>query len=119
MNQPLNTGQAQRIDREQIRVMVSWRARLVLAPNVFEEAKVINISEGGMGLIVERPYQAGTRLDVAIAIPSLTDRSRLHYAQTQCRVAFHVLSSKQFQIGLQFVSIDGATKKLIHQWLVD
>ncbi|MES2092109.1 MAG: PilZ domain-containing protein [Pseudomonadota bacterium] len=119
MNQQLDTGQALHSDREQHRVMVSWRARLVLGPNLFEDAKVTNISEGGMGLIVERPFPDGARLDVAIAIPALTDRTRLHYAQVQCRVAFNVLSNKQFRIGVQFLSIDSASKQLIHQWLVD
>lgn len=103
--------------REHERVNVVWRARIVVAPDRFLDAKVINASAGGICMICEQPYKVGTALDVAIAIPQPDDRTRIHYTQVRGRVAFQVMNSNQFKVGLQFLSVDEVTIKLIKKWV--
>jgi len=114
---PLSAGSVAGNAREHERVNVNWRARIVVGPNQFLDAKVINASVGGVCLLGDHPYRQGTSLQVALAIPTPQDRTRIHFTEVQAKVAYQVMNNHSFKIGLQFTAVDDATVKLIKQWV--
>ena len=54
--------------RQTPRVNVSWAARVVLNPQSYAEARVVNISADGLGLVCERAFPDGAMLHVLIAL---------------------------------------------------
>jgi hypothetical protein len=103
--------------RQGPRVTVSWAARIVVGPQSFLEARVINVSSDGLGLVCERAFQDGSPLHVLIAMPDPADRSKYHYPSVQARVVFHVVKGSKFRLGARFAQMDAHARALIDKWV--
>lgn len=103
--------------RQSPRVNVSWAARIVLTPQSYLEARIVNVSADGLGLVCERAFPEGALLHVLIAMPDPADRSKYHYPDVHAKVMFHVAKSARFRIGSRFARIDPKFKALIEAWV--
>ena len=102
--------------RTEPRVVVNWRARVMVASPRYVEATVIDISPGGMGLHCDHRVRERQVYDFAVAVPNLLEWDRFEVVQLRALVQSVVLSGPKFRLGVQFVSIDPAAKALIQQW---
>lgn len=119
-NEATSTGPSNVISadqrRNEPRVAVNWRARVMVASPRFVEATVIDISPGGMGLHCDHRVRERQVYDFAVAVPNLLEWDRFEVVQLRAVVQSVVLSGAKFRLGVQFVSIDPAAKALIQQW---
>ena len=99
------------------RVNVGWRARIVLGPQSFQDARVVNLSEDGLGLVCEQAYRDGHLLNVVVAMPDPNDRSRYVYPTFKLKVVFHVVSGHKFRTGTRLLETDGTTRQMLLQWI--
>jgi hypothetical protein len=103
--------------RQGPRVNVSWAARIVMGPQSYLDARVINISADGLGLVCERAFADGVMLQVLIAMPDPADRSKYLYPGVVAKAMFHVAKGGKFRIGTRFAKIDPPVKAMIEQWV--
>lgn len=103
--------------RQSPRVNVSWAARVVIGPQSYLDARVINISGDGLGLVCERAFAEGVMLQVLMAMPDPADRSKYHYPSLHAKVMFHVVKGGKFRIGTRFAKMDPPIKDMIEQWV--
>jgi len=99
------------------RANVSWAARVVLNPQSYVEARVVNVSADGLGLVCERAFPDGAMLHILIALPDPLDRSKYHYPDLHTKVMFHVAKGGKFRMGTRFARIDPGMKALIEAWV--
>lgn len=103
--------------RQEPRVSVTWRARVLVSAQDFLEGRTHNLSEKGVGLIMPRSFPPGTILTTALAVPQPNDRSLIKPVMLQIKVAFSVASGDLFKIGAQILKIDSNDQKLIDEWV--
>lgn len=103
--------------RQSPRVNVSWAARVVTGPQSYLEARIINVSADGLGIVCERAFSDGMILQVLIAMPDPADRSKYHYPSLVAKVMFHVAKGGKFRIGTRFAKIDQPVKDMIELWV--
>lgn len=103
--------------RQGPRANVSWAARVVLTPQSYVEARVVNVSADGLGLVCEKAFPDGVLLHILIALPDPADRSKYHYPDLHTKVMFHVAKGGKFRMGTRFARIDPAMKALIETWV--
>lgn len=103
--------------RRQPRVTVAWRARVLMAPPHFIEGRALNVSEQGVGLLLDVTLPVGQRLTAALAVPDPADRSKIKPVTLQLKVVFNVASGDLFKIGTQIVQIDEPERQLLRHWI--
>lgn len=103
--------------RQDPRVNVSWAARVVVGPQTFLEARVVNVSTSGLGLVCETAFREGTTIDLMIAMPDVQDRGRYAYPQMKAKVVFQIIKGSKFRLGTQLVKIDPTTKAMLDKWV--
>ena len=103
--------------RQSPRVNVSWAARIVTGPQTYLDARIVNVSGDGLGLVCERAFSEGAMLHVLIAMPDPNDRSKYHYPDLHAKAVFHVVKGAKFRIGTRFVKIDPKVKSMIELWV--
>lgn len=103
--------------RQSPRINVSWAARVVLNAQSYLEARIVNVSTDGLGLVCERAFPEGAMLHILIALPDPADRSKYHYPDVHAKVMFHVAKSDKFRIGTRFARIDPPVRALIDAWV--
>ncbi len=99
------------------RVNAHWRARVLVSSESFIEGRTVNVSEGGVSVLLDRRFADGTVLTVAIAVPDPTDRTRLHGVTAQAKVVFNVASGDLFRLGLQFTQVPDDGRQAIRRWV--
>lgn len=103
--------------RQDPRVNVSWAARLVVGPQAYLEARVVNVSSNGLGLVCETAFPEGATIHLMIAMPDVQDRGRYTYPQMQAKVVFQVIKGAKFRLGTQLLKIDPTTKAMLGKWV--
>ena len=99
------------------RVNAHWRARVLISQEAFIEGRTINVSEGGVSLLLDRRFPDRMVLTVALAVPDPIDRTRLQPVTLQARVVFNVASGDLFRLGLQFTQISDEGRQVIRRWV--
>ena len=114
----LTAGGVSGVDaRSTPRVNAHWRARVLISSEAFIEGRTINVSEGGVSLLLDRRFPDHSVLTMALAVPDPTDRTRLQPVTLQARVVFNVASGDLFRLGLQFTQISDEGRQLIRRWV--
>jgi hypothetical protein len=103
--------------RQNPRLMVHWRARLMVQAPKYVEAEVIDVSENGMGLRCQHRVREHQTYDFAVAIPDVLEWDRHDVVQFRAVVQSVVLSGTSFRVGVQFVSMPSSLRTKIHQWM--
>lgn len=117
MSAPGGAGGSALEARVSTRVNAHWRARVLISPESFIEGRTINVSEGGVSLLLDRRFPDGASLMLALAVPDTTDRTRLNPLTVQARVVFNVASGDLFRLGLQFTQISNEGRQAIRRWV--
>ena len=99
------------------RVNAHWRARVLISSDAFIEGRTINVSEGGVSVLLDRRFPDGTVLTMALAVPDPSERTRLHVVTMQVRVVFNVASGDLFRMGLQFLHLPDDGRQAIRRWV--
>lgn len=99
------------------RVNVHWRARVLVSAQAFTEGRTVNVSEQGVCLQLAHNLPDGLVLSLALAVPDLVDRARLHVVTAQARVVFNVATGGQFRLGLQFTQLPPQGRQAICAWV--
>jgi c-di-GMP-binding flagellar brake protein YcgR len=99
------------------RMMVNWRARVLVAPPKFVDATVIDLSEGGMGLHCDHRVRHNQVYEFAVAVPTVAEWDRHQVIQARAVVKSAVLAGQRFRLGVQFVTIGPAAQGLIRAWI--
>jgi len=99
------------------RVNAHWRTRVLISAEAFVEGRTINVSEGGVCVLLDRRFADGAVVTMALAVPEPIDRTRLNVLTLQARVVFNVASGDQFRLGLQFTQISDDGRQAIRRWV--
>jgi hypothetical protein len=99
------------------RATVSWRAKIVLAPTQYMDAKVVDISELGMRLECQRAFPVGAVLQLLVAMPDLTNRAKHHILPVAGEVRFNLLKGDATSLGLILVKPSEAFTKSLKEWV--
>lgn len=99
------------------RVNAHWRARVLISAEAFIEGRTVNVSEGGVSVLLDRRFPDGTVLTVALAVPDPIDRTRLHGVTAQAKVVFNVASGDLFRLGLHFTQVPEDGRQAIRRWV--
>ncbi|OGA81313.1 MAG: hypothetical protein A2711_11120 [Burkholderiales bacterium RIFCSPHIGHO2_01_FULL_63_240] len=99
------------------RVNAHWRARVLISSETFIEGRTVNVSEGGVSLLLDRRFPDGTLLTVALAVPDPIDRTRLQGVTAQAKVVFNVASGDLFRLGLHFTQVPDDGRQAIRRWV--
>ncbi|MGC4061558.1 MAG: PilZ domain-containing protein [Aquabacterium sp.] len=111
-----STHDASEDARHSPRVTVAWRARVITGPQSYEDVRVVNISDDGLGFMCNLALAAGNVLMMAMAIPDPRDRSQFCYVTLQVKVVHHIISGSKFRIGTRLVQADDTARRLIAHW---
>jgi hypothetical protein len=103
--------------REHQRAVVAWRARVLLSPTQFLEARVVDISEAGAGLECDRSFPVGSVITMLMAVPDLVNRAQQHVLKLKAMVRFHVLKSGAVRMGVQLLNLDPEHRKMLVEWV--
>lgn len=99
------------------RVNAHWRARVLISAQAFVEGRTVNVSEGGVSVLLDRRFPDGAMLTVALAVPEPIDRTRLRVMTAQVKVVFNVASGDLFRLGLRFTQIPDDGRQAIRRWV--
>jgi hypothetical protein len=99
------------------RIAVNWRARVMVSAPRFVDATVIDLSEGGLGMHCEQRVREHQVYDLAVAVPNHLQWDRFEVIQLRGSVKSVVLSGGKFRLGVQFVAISTAARKLMQPWI--
>lgn len=99
------------------RATVSWRVAMLLEPGKFAQLRMVNISEGGIGLATELNLHLGQQLQLIIETPHLDGSSRWTHIPCRGVVVHSVLSGGIYRIGVKFSEIDANNKAIFKAWV--
>ncbi|TMH36322.1 MAG: PilZ domain-containing protein [Betaproteobacteria bacterium] len=101
--------------RASVRVPVKWRADVMAGDQSRLAIKVMDVSEGGLGILSDEPFEVDDMLELCIAIPLKSKPGRFNIVRVAGRVRYQVLQRSQFCMGLEFSRIDASTREIIRQ----
>ena len=99
--------------RATVRKVVSLKARVLLANGVIMEGRTHDLSTGGVGLLVPRPTAVQTVVQVAIQLPKPKVPGQYDVITGSGKVVFQVLKGDDYQIGVQWLSLDSKVLGLL------
>ncbi|MFN7849966.1 MAG: PilZ domain-containing protein [Burkholderiales bacterium] len=102
--------------RKFLRANVSWRAAIRIN-NQAQAIKVVNVSEGGLGIVTEIALPMGQSFQMAVMVPLSVDLLRQEQVVFTGKVVHSVISGGMYRIGMQFVTISDSHRSLIRDWV--
>ena len=103
--------------RREPRVRASWQARVLLASDRIIEMNLFDLSEGGIGLVTEIGIPAHSVLQIALAVPGLSDASRITPVSGTIKTTHMTVKGHYIHCGGTWVEIPTASRDLINQWV--
>ncbi len=102
--------------RKFLRANVSWRGAIRINSQP-QPIKVVNVSEGGLGVVTEIALPMGQSFQMAVMVPLSIDLLRQEQVVFTGKVVHSVISGGMYRIGMQFVTISDAHRSLIRDWV--
>lgn len=90
-------------ERRHPRVMVNWPIGIQMPDKSIIRGRVINISLGGMGLMMDRPLQLSVQYKVAVDMTEPGNQAIRSRVVFDSRSVHCVLAKEGFRVGLEFV----------------
>jgi hypothetical protein len=103
--------------RSSPRASVSWRAKIVLAPTQYLDAKVVDISEFGFRLECPRTFPVGSVLQLLVAMPDPNNRAKHLVLPVAGEVKFNLLRGDATSIGLVLHKPTDNFLKPLKEWV--
>ncbi|MFN7206942.1 MAG: PilZ domain-containing protein [Burkholderiales bacterium] len=107
---------AGRDGRKHLRANVSWRGAIRINSQP-QAIKVVNVSEGGLGVVTEMALPMGQSFQMAVMVPLSVDLLRQEQVVFTGKVVHSVISGGMYRIGMQFVTISESHRSLIRDWV--
>lgn len=103
--------------RRSPRVTVAWKAKVLVEHAEPIWLRVVDVSEGGIGVLGSDPFRKGQVLPINLMLPLYDNRAAVQSVYFGAVVTYQVLSSGQYRHGLQFGQLDLKTRAWIRQWV--
>ena len=103
--------------RTDLRVKVSWPARMQLANGDVIELKVRNISEAGVGLMGDERVPAHTVVNFAMDVPPLIDSGQVTPVEGTIKTTYTVVHGSEVLFGGTWVQLRPAGLELVNMWV--
>ena len=104
-------------NRQHARVVVAWKARLIASGGLQVDAKAIDLSEGGLGIVSPNTINGEPEIEVWLAVPANDSHSSFQALRVRGRIVFQVYKGGECRIGLQFTAVDDATRNVLRGWV--
>ncbi len=99
--------------RASFRRVVALRARVLVDGGAMLEGKTQDLSTGGVGLLLSGPLVLQSKVQVAIQMPKAKVPGQYEVITGPAKVVFQVLRGGDYQIGMQWLSLDSKTLSLL------
>jgi c-di-GMP-binding flagellar brake protein YcgR len=96
------------------RVPVTRPVRIRTSGGVVVQARMVNISQGGVAVQYEAPAEIGAKLELSF---SLVVRGREVEFHERCSAQYNYLSSGGYIIGFQFVALDTDARETVREFV--
>ena len=99
--------------RSSIRRVVSLKARVLLPGGKMMEGRTHDLSTGGVGLLLRDPLAPQSAVQVAVQLPKPKVPGQYDVITGAGKVVFQVLKGDDYQIGVQWLSLDSKVLSLL------
>lgn len=96
------------------RVPVTRPVRIRTSGGTVVQARMVNVSEGGVGVLYESPAEIGAVLELSF---SLVVRGREVEFRERCAACYNYLSGNGYIIGFQFVALAGDAQENLREFI--
>jgi hypothetical protein len=103
--------------RTDLRVKVSWPARMQLPEGRFIELRVRDVSEGGVGLTSDEPIPARTVVNFEMSVPPLDAAGAVTAVQGTIKTTYTVAHGAEIRCGASWVQGPPAGLALVKRWI--
>jgi hypothetical protein len=103
--------------RTNLRVDVSWPARMQLANGDVIELEVRNISEGGVGLMSDDHVPAYTVVKFEMEVPPLGEDAKVALVEGTIKTTYTDVHGSKILFGGTWVQVPPAGLELVHMWV--
>jgi hypothetical protein len=103
--------------RTDLRVRVSWTARMQLPDGRLIGLRVRDISQGGVGLASDEHMPACTVVNVELAVPPLDEGGRMALVQGTIKTTYTADHGAEFRGGATWVQLSPAGRELVNLWI--
>jgi len=110
-------GSAAPEGRREVRVRANWQARVLLPGERVVKLNVFDLSESGIGLVSEIGIPANSVLQVALAVPGLTEPTRITPVTGSIKTTHMTVRGHYIHCGGNWVSLPSASRELLDQWV--
>jgi c-di-GMP-binding flagellar brake protein YcgR len=99
--------------RASVRKVVSLKARVLLATGAMLEGRTHDLSTGGVGLLLRSPLTAQMVVQIAVQLPRPKTPGQYDVITGSGKVVFVVLKGEDYQVGVQWLSLDSKVLGLL------
>lgn len=99
--------------RATVRKVVSLKARVLLGGGTMLDGRTLDLSAGGVGLILRQPLTAQSMVQIAVQLPKPKMPGQYDVITGSGKVVFQVLKGDDYQIGVQWLSLDSKVLALL------
>lgn len=99
--------------RASIRRVVSLKARVLLPGGKMMDGRTHDLSTGGVGLLLRAPLAPQSAVQVAVQLPKPKMPGQYEVITGSGKVVFQVLKGDDYQIGVQWLSLDSKVLTLL------
>ena len=103
--------------RRELRVKVSWPARVQLPNGRVIELRVRDLSESGVGLVTEHHIPPATVLNFVVGVPGLNDGASMTPVSGTIRTTHVVVKGLDLMCGGTWVQLPSDGRDLLDKWM--
>jgi c-di-GMP-binding flagellar brake protein YcgR len=100
-------------NRESIRLPATWRARLMASNGPMVDARTMDVSASGLGVLSPNPFAAQGLVQIALQVPTPQVPGKFQVVTGQGKVVFQVLQGDAYRLGLQWTELQPAYRDVI------
>jgi hypothetical protein len=99
--------------RATVRKVVSLKARVLLASGAMTDGRTHDLSAGGVGLLLRQPLTPQSVVQIAVQLPKPKVPGQYDVITGSGKVVFQVLKGDDYQVGVQWLSLDSKVLALL------
>jgi hypothetical protein len=103
--------------RRELRVKVSWPARVQLPNGRVIELRVRDLSESGVGLVTEHHIPPATVLNFVVGVPGLNEGTGMTPVSGTIRTTYVVVKGLDLMCGGTWVQLPSDGRDLLDKWI--
>jgi c-di-GMP-binding flagellar brake protein YcgR len=103
-------------NRASVRKLVSLKVRVLMPSGKMMEGRTQDVSTGGVGLVLADPLTPQSQVQIALQLPRPKVPGQYDVITGPGKVVFQVMRGANYQIGVQWLSLDGKTLALLQSF---